>query len=95
MPKGTVCTDSLRFFFPFAVPAFSSLVEGQSASSMPALVVVPFLLGPMGPTAVGLLPEWDRGDSDASLLLFLPPPLLRPPPPSDHIAFAVCRIVGN
>ncbi|KAG0523149.1 hypothetical protein BDA96_07G099100 [Sorghum bicolor] len=63
---------------PFLL-AFSSLVQGQSTSSMPALVVVPFLLGPMGPTAVGLLPERDRGDSDASLLLFLLPPLLRPP----------------
>jgi hypothetical protein len=67
--------SSSRLLFLF----FSSLVQGQSAGSMPALVVVPFLLGPTGPVAVGILPERHRGDSDVSLLMFLPPPLLRRP----------------
>jgi len=84
MSKGRVCTDALRFFFPFAVLAFSSPVQGQSASTMPALVVAPFLLGQMGPSR----PPAPRGTGETATRLCcrFSTTITASPPPSDHIA---------
>lgn len=82
MSKGGVCTDSRRFFFPFAVLAFSSPVQGQSASSMPALVVAPFLLGPMGPPPP---PREGQGRQRCVSAAVFSTPITASPPPSDHI----------